>query len=469
MKDFLKAFLSFGLATSIEKLIGFIILPIYTRYFNSVDYGIIDMIGTFLAVLSIFGLLQFETSLQRYYYQSNIVRKKLLVSAIYFWVICFSLIMGLVIYIAAPFMSLYFFKSKEYMWMIRTLSFQLLLTNLSILGLIVLRFEKENAKFLFVILVKVLFSLLSVYLLVIKFKIGMMGVFYAQVFSLLFSTILVTFFVRRFFVFRLSQTFTKKSIRYSLPQIPARIGSVLLGNANRFFMLGYLSLAAIGIYSVSLKLASSIQLVNSAFIMAWTPFLYTQFKKENNKIIFSNVFPLICGVTFLFVCLLSLFSKEIVILLTTEDFYSSYKYVGGLTLFFSLYIIKETVDIGPRIMEKTKFLTYTFALSLIVNLLSLYFFIRIYELEGVIFSMIITNLFLVIISWIVSNKLYYIPFNPYTFILLLFPALSLVITIMYVDINLGYRSTIGFLCVIFYSGLLYRFYRNFIVIINKQE
>jgi len=66
MNNFVKAFLSFGLATSIEKLLGFIILPIYTKYFNTTEYGVIDMIGTILQISCVFGLLQLETSLQRY-------------------------------------------------------------------------------------------------------------------------------------------------------------------------------------------------------------------------------------------------------------------------------------------------------------------------------------------------------------------------------------------------------------------
>ena len=147
---------------------------------------------------------------------------------------------------------------------------------------------------------------------------------------------------------------------------PARMGSIVLSQANRFFMLGYLSLGAIGIYSVSMKLASSIQLINTAFILAWAPFMNAQFKNKNNKKVFANVFPLVVGGAFLFVCLITLYSQEMVKLLTTEEFYSSYRYVGGLALFFSLYIIKETVDIGPKIKEKTKYISYTFFLSLLL-------------------------------------------------------------------------------------------------------
>lgn len=461
MKDFFKAFLSFGLATSIEKLLGFIILPIYTRYFNTIEYGIIDLIGTVLIIGTTFGLLQLETSLQRYYYEYSGLKKKLLVSNIYLWIGGCSAIIGGVVFLLSSVISLKLFKSEEYANLIKLISVQIPLTNLSMLGLVLLRFEKENIKFLKVIVTKVVLSLFFVYLFVINLELGLPGVFLAQVTAIFLSASLVTYYTKHYFVFRVSRRMSIQNMKYALPQFPARLGSMVLGQANRFFMLGYLTLGAIGIYSVSMKLASSIQLVNTAFILAWAPFMHAQFKNKNNKIVFANVFPLVTGGTFLFVCLISLFSQEMIALLATDEFYSSYKYVGGLALFFSLYIIKETIDIGPKIKEKTKFLSFTFLFSLIVNVLSLFIFIRLFQLEGVVISMIITNLFLVAMSWFVSNKLYYIPFSIPVFLLFLFPALFIAILTMLVDMTFVYRITISIGCIVFYSILLFRFYKTF--------
>lgn len=460
MNNFLKAFLSFGLATSIEKLLGFVILPIYTKYFNATEYGIIDMIGTVLQVASIFGLLQLETSLQRYYYEYDKLKRKLLISTIYYWIGSFSLAIGLIIFFISGILSQKLFGSPEYAILIKTIAIQLPLTNISMLGLVLLRFEKENLKFLSVIIIKVASTLLFVYLFVIYFQLGLKGVFIAQVSAIFCSTSLVTFYIRKQFILKLSSIMSRKNLSYALPQFPARVGSMVLGQANRFFMLGYLSLAAIGIYSVSMKLASSIQLINTAFIMAWAPFMHVQFKKENNQKVFSNVFPLVVGITFLFVCLISLFSLEMVKLLATQEFYSAAKYVGGLSLFFSLYIIKEVVDIGPKIKEKTKYLSFTFILSVIVNIVSLYVLIQFLELKGVVIAMIITNLFLVSLSWFISNRLYYIPFSILKFILLLLPTLFISIMMMYVEIELYKRVVIAaVICIVFGTHLWFS-YKN---------
>lgn len=461
MKEFFKGFLAFGLATSIQKLLGFVILPIYTRYFNATEYGIIDMVTTVIAVVTIFGLLQLETSLQRYYYEYNKIKKRLLVSNVYIWIGSCSLIIGLALFVFASFISTQLFETSQYANLIRVASMQLPLSNLNMLALVLLRFEKQNFKFLKVIITNVLFSLFFVYLFVIHWQLGLVGVFYAQLGAILISASLANYYVRHLFILKWSKTMSTLNLKYALPQFPARVGSMILGQANRFFMLGYLSLGAIGIYSVSMKLASSIQLVNTAFILAWAPFMHAQFKNKDNKTLFANVFPLVVGATFLFVCIITLFSQEIVQLLATEEFYSSYKYVGGLALFFSLYIIKEVVDIGPKIKEKTKYLSYTFFLSVIVNILSLFIFTQVFELKGVVFSMIITNLFLVAMSWYISNRLYYIPFNVLIFIVFIIPPLSLSISTMFFEWSFLYRVGIALFCLGFYGALIVVFYNRF--------
>lgn len=461
MKDFIKAFFSFGLATSIQKLLGFILLPIYTRYFDKEQYGVIDMVSTVLAVVTIFGLLQLETSLQRYYYEYKGLKRRLLVSNVYMLILGCSVFMGVLLFIFAPLISLKLFESAKYATSLRIIAVQLPFNNLSMLGLVLLRFEKENRKFLKVIVVNVAFSLLFVYLFVINWSLGLSGVFYAKLGAMFLSSALVTYYLRDLFIFRWTKIMTQKNLKYALPQLPARVGSMVVGQANRFFMLGYLSLGAIGVYSVSMKLASSIQLVNTAYIMAWAPFMHAQFKNKNNKKVFANVFPLIVGGTFLCVCLITLFSLEMVKLLATEEFYSAHKYVGGLALFFSLYIIKETIDIGPKIREKTKYLSYTFFLSVIVNISSLYVFIQLLGIAGVVISMILTNLFLVAFTWFVSNRLYYIPFSLYKFILFILPALGCAIFFMYVELSFLYRFVIAIFCVLFYGVLLLKFYKEF--------
>lgn len=445
MKEFLKSFLAFGLATSLQKLVGFIILPIYTKVFNPTEYGILEMTNSIMSVAIIFGALQLETSLQRYYYDYKYLRKKILISNVYGWIFIASILVSIILIIFSNYISIEILETDQYAILIFLIALQLPFNNISMLGMVLLRFEKLNNKFLIVVICGVTTSVLLAYLLVVYYNLGLPGVFYAQLGSSIVSCLVVTYFIKDVLLFRFSTIISKKVINYAYPQFPARIGSMFLAQSNRFFMLGFLSLSAIGIYSISVKLASSIQLINTAFIMAWAPFMNAQFNKKNNKIVFANIFPLVVGIVCLFVCIITLFSSEIVQFISTEEYYESYKYMGGLSLFFALYIIKEVIDIGPKIQKKTKYLSLTFFISVIVNIVSLLILVQIFALKGVVIAMIITNLILVIVSWIISNKLYYIDFSVLKFIILFIPALTLTLIVLFFEIN--YINRIVLFCI----------------------
>ena len=98
MREFLKSFFSFGVATSIEKILAFILLPIYTRLFTTTEYGMIDLCQVLMGIVSVFALLQLETSLQRYYYKWEGMIKNLFVQHInygHFIIVFFSIIICL--------------------------------------------------------------------------------------------------------------------------------------------------------------------------------------------------------------------------------------------------------------------------------------------------------------------------------------------------------------------------------------
>ncbi|MEO4971668.1 lipopolysaccharide biosynthesis protein, partial [Bacteroides uniformis] len=81
------------------------------------------------------------------------------------------------------------------------------------------------------------------------------------------------------------------SFSYALPQFPARVGSVMMVYSNRLFMVFFLTTSIIGLYSFSLKLASGVQILGTAFMMAWLPFMYQQFAKENHRLLFAKFMP----------------------------------------------------------------------------------------------------------------------------------------------------------------------------------
>lgn len=157
-------------------------------------------------------------------------------------------------------------------------------------------------------------------------------------------------------------------------------------------------------------------------------------KREDNKELFKGVFrilvPIIC---FISICVF-LFSEELIINYASPKFAESSKYVGGIIISIVLVIIKEIVDIGPKYKAKTYYLSISFLSALFVNLISLFFLVRFLGIAGVVYSMILTNSTLLVLSWKFSYRLYPIKFSYSVFVASLLPSLTLAIIMIYVHI-----------------------------------
>lgn len=443
MKDLLKSFLAFGLATTFEKLIAFALVPLYVNVFTVEEFGTFDLIQTTIGILAIFGLLQFESALQRYFYDYEGLNKRRFVSTIFISVIGFSLIIVLLVVITAPYISAMLFKTTNYTELIILSVFQIPLNNLIMLSLLILRYEKRNITFTILLLSKVILTLCLILLFVLYLESGIEGIFIARIIAGVISIGLIIFVLRNHFLNVFSIQIFKKVIKYSFPLFPAGIGSVLSANLNRFFISTFLTITAVGIYAFSLRIASVMQMIYVAFMMAWGPFLFSKLKEKNHKEYLSKILILIEIPIVVIIIGVCLFSNELIDVISPEDYTQSSKYVGGLTLYYSLFIFKEAIDIGPKATEKTKYISYNYFITLFFNFILLYFLIKSMDLAGVVIAMIVTNTILFVVSWFVSNKLYPISYSILTFIIIFIPAYIFTILLMFIDLSLIIRIFIS--------------------------
>lgn len=469
MKDLFKNFLSFGLATTIEKILLFLFIPIYSRFLLKEEFGVVDLLQVISEAGSILALLQLETSFQRYYLDYKSRLKRVHVTSNFIFISILSLLVVLVLFILSKPINLFFFNNYNYLDAYYLTILKIPFSNFSIIAFIILRFENQTKNFLLYVLLRSVSLLLFTLIFLNVYSNSVIAVLLAQFLSSLVTCIGLFIYMKKFIIISYSQKIIKKSLSFSIPMVPARIGSFAITYANRFFLATFLSLSAIGIYSLSLRFASAVQIIYTAFIMAWTPFLFSTIKKENASLILKDILIIVAGPVFLLVCSISIFSTELVKYFSTSEFSESGKYIGGLSLFFCLMIFKEIVDIGPKVMEKTKYITYNFFVSVFVNLVSLIILTPMLGVQGVVLSMILTNVVLVAISWKVSNNLFFVPFDFWKFILLAFPAFILTISLMNFTLSIGTRVVLFLVILLYYTlNILSSFKRGRNLIYTKK-
>lgn len=456
-KNLLKTFLIYGLTSGLSRFISLLLIPLYVRVFSVSENGIIDMIQTINQVLLIFGILQLETSVQRYYYELNKEEKKRMIATVLVFVFVVSVFISVLLNLFSVFLSNIFFDTANYSLDISIAAWIIPILNVSILNFIVLRYQKKSLIFSVMTLLQVLLTTSFILFFVFKIRLGIKSVFLGQLIGYVVVVAIQFFYIRKEVSWCFDIGMLKKMLHYSIPQFPARIGSESVSRVNRFLLLTFLSTSSLGLYAVAVKFASAMELVNVAFTMAWVPYVYESLKDNGYQNNFRAVYVYVMHITFFIVILLSLFATEIVTTFTTPDYYEIKFILPGLFLFYGLYIIKGMVEIGISISKKMIYLTYIYLSVAVLNILFLFVGIKLFELKGVAYALIFTNFCLILFHWYVTEKLHPIGFDIRKFIVLFFFAFMVILFLMNSEVTFISRVV---LVVFLFCMLLVYLYRK---------
>jgi O-antigen/teichoic acid export membrane protein len=425
MKDLLKTFLIYGMATFVDKLIAFLFIPVYAKYFSVVEFGKMELILSLISIFSIFVFLQLETSLQRYFFDLSGEQIKIFFSTIIYFVITISLLVCFVIIGLSEFLSSFILSDSSSAGLIMWGAFQIPFICLYTFSTIMLRFSKRYSVFVKVIIVSSVCNLFFPIYLVILQNMGLRGYFIAQFFSILAVSLFSIYHVREYIVAGFSLKDLKMALHYALPQFPARVGSTINAYANRFFINGYIDQYSMGIFAMAFKVSSILQVFYQFFVTFWNQMLFEVRQKKNHKEILADIFNLFNPIVFLLVSFFCLFSRDI-LLLISDKFAEGDYLIGMITFSIALLLLKEIVDVGPKYLKKTSLLSVNFIFSVVVNVISLFVLVPLWGLKGVAISLVVTNFVLLILSWYNSNRIYFIPFKKSVILLNALPCLFLI-------------------------------------------
>ncbi len=457
LKELTKSILTYGVASSIGKFIGLFLVPIYTRIFSPEQYGVVDLISTVVTLVSILGMVQLESAMSRYYFfVKEDDERRIYISTAFWTIVVLSILWTVITLLLSEHVSVLLFKTAQYRNIILVASLIIPLSNIFTFLTVLMRYIKKPRVYTIFVTVQLLSTVgISVWLVVFE-RIGIIGVFYGQLFGFAIAAGAMLFYLRFLLRFAWNWKVLKKFFRYSLPMVPAVAGNWLNSYANRFVMLGYLSLADIGLYTVALKIASIFRLLNSAFMMAWGPFMWENFERPDHKEIYQRVMKIVSLGVFSLVAMVALFGKEVLSLLTTEEYASAAPLIGILCFSIGLTIVAKTIGLGAGITKRTEFNTLIYSVSVGINIACLFVLVPSIGFIAVPICLLISTTALIVLTWWNSERLYYIGFPKIffgvTYIVTLF---AVVIPIM-TDINILLKTIIVATIMAIFSVMLFK-------------
>ena len=273
--------LFYGLGSAIQKFIGFFLFPIYTRARTQADFGAQDLVFTAVTIISYFLILGLDSGTARHYYdtEDSADREQILSTWLWFELLISIPVCTLLIVFAQPVCALIFNDgtlAPFFRLGMATLPFTLVAAVTSL----TLRLTFQSKKFGIVSVAGVLVQALAAIYLVAILRIGITGVFLANMIARIFRAVLGIGLTHKHFRLVLSKSWLQPMLAFGLPLVPASLSLWVLNYSNRYFLTRFATLSDVGLFAVGVRTSSVVTFVISAFQIAWGPFAYSLIKDE---------------------------------------------------------------------------------------------------------------------------------------------------------------------------------------------
>lgn len=354
------------------KLIGFFLVPLYTKILSTQEYGIYDLSLTTINLLIPILTLNLGESVLRFVLDKEInSRNVLTVSTKY-------LLLGTTIFSAFLLINLFFeiIPSIIPYW-----HFILILFFITTLSTNISYYAKGTGK-LKASAVSGLFGTAITFVLNICFlailRMGLKGYYLATIIGISVQTIILYFGCSCYKHIRFSgfHGLEREMKSYSTPLIANSLAWWVNSSADKYLITHICGISETGIYSVGYKIPSILNVVQSVFNQAWSISSVTEFDSNDKDSFFSNTYKMLnCALTIL-CSMIILLTKPLAYLLYSNDFYSAWKYVPFLTISFIFGSISGYYGGIFTAVKDTKILAKTTFIGATINILLNIFLIK---------------------------------------------------------------------------------------------
>ena len=352
-------------ASIVSKLIAVALLPLYTRYLTTADYGAAEVMFAAVVSASIIVRLGMLEALLRFYYRNDEDPARVVSTsfAALFWFATIAALIALPF--AGPLSEALLNESAPGLARISIGGLWVLTMNEYLLTLF--RLEERARAFFVTTMISVLAAIGLTVILVIGAEEGARGLLlgsYASGAAIVAALIVVH---RRRLSLRFELPLLRRLMRFGLPTMPAELSLYGLNFVDRLIIVHVAGLPEAGLYSLGVKFAQGVNALVRGFQLAWPPLAYSIRDDEEARRVYATVVTLfVAGCAFV-VTGMWLLSRWLVRALAAPEFFGSYKVIGLVATAVTLYALYMVLVVVLGRTGRTEFNFPATAAALLAN------------------------------------------------------------------------------------------------------
>ena len=453
----------FGFGNVAVKIIGFILIPLYTdpKYFSVDDFGIIGILDiSGLVLISIFTTFLPQSLTRWYWGKDNVSTQK----EIFFMSLLsqagVSILFCMLLIPLSGSISALIFGNTDWELAIKFIIISSALQGINNIINTLLRLHAKSMVFMITNLLKLLTVLgLTIFFITNK-EMGVEGIYLAQIIgNFLVILLLLPFTVRNCSVGFNRETL-KAMIMYGLPLVLASFSAVMLNVIDRYTLNALTSLRYLAIYTLAYKISSSLKLIFVDTIkLAVFPQMIKRIDSPDNKRFYSKAmlyssFALMFGIIGV-----SLFSTEVIKLLSQNpELWTAYVLVPVLSVSYFFMNLREVSVYGLIVAKKTHKIGLIVTISAVFNIVANLLLIPLWNAMGAAIATLMSQFLYWGLMHFIAQRIYFIPYENRKLLILFLTGTALSFAgFLMEDLDLIIRLLIKFLCLAAFPIILYVF------------
>ena len=439
----------YGLSSVIGRLLNYLLVPLYTRYFLPAEYGVVIELYAYVAFLVIILTYGLETAFFRFSQKDNDV--KVVYSTVLISLIVSSLVFVILMFASSSLIANWmgYAGHTEY---IEWFAIIIALDAVASISFAKLRAQNKAIRFALIRLVNIFVNIsLNIYFIVYQ----EFGIEYIFIANLISSVITIFLLLPEMLtsIWSFDKILWKKMMIYALPLLIAGLAGMTNETIDRILLKHLLPNPAtaateLGLYGAFYKLSIIMMLFIQTFRFAAEPFFFAQEKEGNGKKIYADVmkyFTIIMAAIFLGVTIFYEFIKGF---LGSEYHDERGFLVVSILLLANLFLgIYYNLSIWYKLTEKTKYGAYLSIFGAIITLAFNFILIPIIGFVGSAWATLICYFSMTVASYYLGKKHFPVPYNIKRIGLYLFSMLGIYFFLYFVDSNMQINSLflVGFI------------------------
>ena len=408
-----KAFGIYTFSTFLKSAIPFILIPIITKYLTPEEYGIANFYQVVLRLIAGIIMLGVPGSCTIFYfkhkreeYPSLLLNSVVspIVLTLFIFITSFFLVD-----IVAPFFDI------DEIWI-------LFLAPIALLYLFpevtykTLRNQEKPIKFSIYNISQLIFHFTITTILIIVFKFDWLGI----LLGILISLIVMNFLSIKYLIKNklIGGSLSLRKIKYALflgsPLILQRIGGLLINKSDVLFISIMLGKDILGVYVVGYQIGMIVLLLQDAFGKAWQPYVFKKLNRNtfSDKIKIVKYSYLLMLLYLLFPIVIYFASPIIFEIFIHERYHDSIIIAPLIALAYSFLGMYKLVTLYIFYVKRTGLLSLFTLANGGINIILNYVFISMFGVMGAAYATIISMFIIFIITFVISNRVYPMPWNP---------------------------------------------------------